>query len=121
MADIGNIKNFFVTWYDESDGYTTTSDITGDVLGISFMSSLTAITELKIPFIFDSPFGRISEEPIEKIGKFLPSLMRGSQIILFVTDTEDSNIYTHIKDSIGKKYEIIKMSADQSIIKNLEI
>ena len=36
MADIGNIKNFFVTWYDESDGYTTTSDITGDVLGISF-------------------------------------------------------------------------------------
>ena len=36
MADIGNIKNFFVTWYDESDGYTTTADITGDVLGISF-------------------------------------------------------------------------------------
>ncbi len=36
MADIGNIKNFFVTWFDESDGYVTTSDITGDVLGISF-------------------------------------------------------------------------------------
>jgi len=36
MADIGNIVNFFVTWYDESDGYATTSDITGDVLGISF-------------------------------------------------------------------------------------
>lgn len=36
MADIGNIKNFFVTWYDESDDYVTTSDITGDVLGISF-------------------------------------------------------------------------------------
>ena len=36
MADIGNIKNFFVTWYDESDNYVTNSDITGDVLGISF-------------------------------------------------------------------------------------
>jgi hypothetical protein len=36
MADIGNIKNFFVTWYDESDGYVTNSDITEDVLGISF-------------------------------------------------------------------------------------
>jgi len=36
VADIGNIKNFFVTWFDESDNYTTTSDITEDVLGISF-------------------------------------------------------------------------------------
>lgn len=90
------------------------------VLGISFMSSLTAITKLKIPFIFDSPFGRISEDPIEKIGNFLPSLMRGSQIILFVTDTEDTNIYNHIKESIGKKYEILKLSANQSRINQLE-
>ncbi len=36
MADIGNIKNFFVTWFDESDSYVTSSDITEDVLGISF-------------------------------------------------------------------------------------
>jgi len=36
MADIGNIKNFFVTWFDASDNYSTTSDITTDVLGISF-------------------------------------------------------------------------------------
>ena len=36
MADIGNIKNFFVTWFDESDSYVTTSDITDEVLGISF-------------------------------------------------------------------------------------
>ena len=36
MANIGNIVNFFVTWFDESDGYTTTTDITTDVLGISF-------------------------------------------------------------------------------------
>lgn len=36
MANIGNIKNFFVTWFDESDDYTTTLDMTNDVLGISF-------------------------------------------------------------------------------------
>lgn len=36
MADIGNIKNFFVTWFDATDNYSTTSDITTDVLGISF-------------------------------------------------------------------------------------
>jgi hypothetical protein len=36
LADIGNIVNFFVTWFDASDGYVTTSDITEDVLSISF-------------------------------------------------------------------------------------
>ncbi len=36
MVNIGNIKNFFVTWFDESDSYVTSSDITNDVLGISF-------------------------------------------------------------------------------------
>ncbi len=36
MADIGNIKNFFVTYYSVSSDYTTTLDITDDVLGISF-------------------------------------------------------------------------------------
>jgi len=36
MASIGNVVNFFVDWFDESDGYTTTTDITGDVIAISF-------------------------------------------------------------------------------------
>ncbi len=36
MASIGNIVDFFVTWHDESDGYSTISDITSDVLAISF-------------------------------------------------------------------------------------
>jgi len=36
MADIGNIKNFFVTYFDATDSYVTTQDITNEVLGISF-------------------------------------------------------------------------------------
>jgi len=36
MANIGNVKNFFVTWFDESSGYATSSDITADVSGVSF-------------------------------------------------------------------------------------
>ena len=36
MADIGNIVNFFVTWFDASTDYVTSTDITDDVLGISF-------------------------------------------------------------------------------------
>jgi len=76
------------------------------VLGISFMTSLSDITNLQIPFVFDSPFGRISEEPIHQIGKNLPSLLHGSQIILTVTDTERQNIYSSIENAIGKEYEL---------------
>jgi len=36
LADIGNIKNFFVTYFSASSNYTTTLDLTDDVLGISF-------------------------------------------------------------------------------------
>ncbi|MCZ6583231.1 MAG: hypothetical protein O6761_08725, partial [Thaumarchaeota archaeon] len=36
MANIGNVKNFFVTQFDASDNYVTTLDVTDEVLGISF-------------------------------------------------------------------------------------
>jgi len=34
MVDVGNVKNFTVTWFDQSDAYVTTADITNDVIGI---------------------------------------------------------------------------------------
>ncbi len=87
------------------------------VLGIAFMSSLGKVTGNLIPFIFDSPFGRISEDPIEKIGKKFPDLMRGRQVVLFVTDTEDKNIRPHIKNIIGKKYVLDKISGTEAKIR----
>lgn len=76
------------------------------VLAISYMSSLPLITPIQLPFLFDSPFGGISKEPISNIGKFLPEILKGSQIILFVTDTEHNSVYPHIKNKIGAKYTI---------------
>jgi len=87
------------------------------VLGISFMSSLGKATGNLIPFVFDSPFGRISEDPIERIGKNLPMLMENRQVILLVTDTEDSNIRPHITNIIGKEYCIDKLTATESKVK----
>lgn len=86
------------------------------VLGIAFMSSLGKVTGNAIPFVFDSPFGRISEEPIKNIGKNIHVLMEGRQVILLVTDTESANIRKHIDSIIGKEYIIEKISATESII-----
>lgn len=76
------------------------------VLAISYMSSLPLVTTIDLPFLFDSPFGGISEEPIQHIGKFLPEILKGSQIILFVTDTEHNSVYPNIKNKIGTNYTI---------------
>ena len=86
------------------------------VLGIAFMSSLGKVTGNFIPFIFDSPFGRVSQDPIEHIGQNLPKLMEGRQVVLFVTDTEDPNIRPHIENIIGNTYVINKISGTESII-----
>ena len=84
------------------------------VLGISFMGALTEITDLQIPFVFDSPFGRIDSKNTEQIGQNLPIMMNGSQIILFVTDVEANSILPSISTKIGKKYRIVKEKSDLS-------
>jgi hypothetical protein len=80
------------------------------------MSSLGKVTGNYIPFVFDSPFGRVSRDPIEHIGKNLTKLMEGRQVVLFVTDTEDPSIRPHVKNIIGYTYIITKISGTESII-----
>ncbi|MGQ4876037.1 MAG: ATP-binding protein [Promethearchaeia archaeon] len=76
------------------------------VLAISYLSSLPLVTTINLPFIFDSPFGGISKEPVKNIGKFLPDILKGSQIVLFVTDTEHDSVFPFIQNKIGIKYTI---------------
>lgn len=115
------INNNWIIDAITSNGFTIQSDRLSQgqrhVLGIAFMSSLGKVTGNFIPFVFDSPFGRVSEEPIENIGQNLPSLMGGRQVILFVTDTEDSHIRPHIENIIGKKFVLDKLSATESIVR----
>lgn len=103
-----------------SNGYNLTSYQLSDgqrhVLGIAFMSSLGKVTGNLLPFVFDSPFGRVSQDPIEKIGKNIRTLMENRQVILLVTDTENANIHKHIAGIIGKEYNVQRISATESQI-----
>ncbi len=80
------------------------------------MSSLGKVTGNLLPFVFDSPFGRVSQDPIEKIGKNIRILMKDRQVTLLVTDTENDNIREHIAEIIGKEYNVRKISATESMI-----
>ena len=74
------------------------------VMGISFMSSLSSIVKHIIPFVFDSPFGKISVKSAETIGSTIPNLLLNQQMILFLTDTEHNNIFNSIKNNISQAY-----------------
>lgn len=111
-VSITTSNNFKLPCYNLSAGQR-------HVLGIAFMSSLGKVTGNLVPFVFDSPFGRISEEPIENIGKNLRPLMGDRQVVLFVTDTEDKNIRPHIEEMIGQKYVLDKISATESEIRGV--
>ncbi|MHA1341810.1 MAG: hypothetical protein ACTSO2_17720, partial [Promethearchaeota archaeon] len=58
------------------------------VLGISFLHSISGTTSSNLPIFFDTPLGRIDKEHKVNIGSNLPSLFKGSQIILFLTAAE---------------------------------
>lgn len=91
------------------------------VLAISYMSSLPLVTRIDLPFLFDSPFGGISEEPIQFIGKFLPQILKGSQIIIFVTDTEHKSVHPYIESKIGNNYTISYKNNRAQLVNTIDL
>ncbi|MCF2144587.1 MAG: hypothetical protein K9W42_12880 [Candidatus Heimdallarchaeota archaeon] len=75
------------------------------VIGLSFLHSLSSITNSKLPIIFDTPFGRLGRRPKINIGSKINILFKGTQIILFLTEEEANNMLQYIK---GKEGYVIK-------------
>jgi DNA sulfur modification protein DndD len=72
------------------------------ILSLAFITAMAKSANKEIPFIIDTPFGRISKKPREHIANQIPSKV--SQLILFVTDTEltekSEKIFTKKSDKI---------------------
>ena len=73
-------------------------------MGIAFMAALSSIVRNIIPFVFDSPFGKISVKSAGSIGSTIPNLLSNQQMILFLTDSEHNNIFNSIEDKISQGY-----------------
>ena len=87
MADIGNIKNFFVTYFSASSSYTTTLDITEDVLGISYT---------------DTGSGQVNECILKLTGAFGNFITtKGSQPVLEQFD----RFRVQAEDLVGNTYD----------------
>lgn len=58
------------------------------VLALSFMSAIAQISGFKAPTVIDTPLGRISSEPRQRIARNLPYYLEDTQITFLMTDEE---------------------------------
>ncbi|VVB99055.1 Chromosome partition protein Smc [uncultured archaeon] len=75
------------------------------VLALSFMAALREVSGFEAPIIIDTPLGRISKAPKEKIAELLPKYLKKSQVTLLVTDEEYTPpVKQKLSKSVGKEY-----------------
>lgn len=76
------------------------------VLALSFMAALNEVSGFQVPIVIDTPLGRISDEPSDKIAKNLPNYLDGRQVIMLVTDKEYKDVRKFLKDRVADEYRI---------------
>ncbi|RLI77167.1 hypothetical protein DRP05_10990 [Archaeoglobales archaeon] len=91
------------------------------ILALSFMAALSSVSGFEAPVIIDTPLGRISGEPKEKIAKSLPKYLQKTQLTLLITDQEyTSTVRDNMKERIGKEFEL-RYNEDEIATEIIEI
>ena len=75
MVDQGNFKNLAITWFDESDNYVTTKDITNSVTSLPLFTETGSGEVNEAEFILSANFGNFvssngDETPIQQFDRF---------------------------------------------------
>lgn len=77
------------------------------VLALSFLSALTSISGFNAPIVIDTPLGRISGEPRNRIANNLPDYLEDTQLTLLVTDQEyTKDVRSRLKDNVANEYKL---------------
>ena len=77
------------------------------VLALSFVAALNTISGFELPFIIDTPMGRLDQEMKLNISKTLPEYVEGNQVALLVTGEEYTDSFREgIIGKVGKEYVI---------------
>lgn len=75
------------------------------VLALSFMSALTSISGFEAPIVIDTPLGRISGEPRNRIAENIPNYIDNTQLTFLMTDSEyTTQVESRMKDSIANEF-----------------
>jgi DNA sulfur modification protein DndD len=77
------------------------------VLALSFVAALNNVSGFDLPFVIDTPLGRISSEPKLNIARNLPRYLKGRQVILLMTEEEYTRpVRDALKSRFGKELKI---------------
>ncbi|QLH84809.1 AAA family ATPase [Halosimplex pelagicum] len=75
------------------------------VLALSFMSALTKISGFNAPILIDTPLGRISSKPKNRIAQNLPEYLEDTQITFLMTDEEyTDDVRAYLQNSVANEY-----------------
>lgn len=75
------------------------------LLSLAFILAMAKVTGEEATLVIDTPFGRISEEPLHNVAKTLPAL--AGQLVLLVTDRELDDVASKfIEPHVGRAYEL---------------
>ncbi|QCJ47227.1 AAA family ATPase [Haloprofundus sp. MHR1] len=77
------------------------------VLALSFMAALSEISGFSAPVVIDTPLGRISSEPKQRIAQNVPNYLEGSQVTFLMTDVEYSeDVRVYISNDVANEYHL---------------
>lgn len=90
------------------DGIGTLSAGERQVLALSFMAALNNVSGFDVPIFIDTPLGRISKEPKNKIANNLPNYLKEKQVIMLVTEEEYTpEVRSKLSNRVGREYRIV--------------
>jgi len=77
------------------------------ILALAFVSALNNVSGFDVPIVIDTPLGRISSGPREKIARSLPSCFSDRQVILLMTNEEyTSEVKKVLSEHLSKEFSI---------------
>lgn len=77
------------------------------VLALSFMAALSKISGFDAPVVIDTPLGRISSDPKQRIAQNVPNYLSDTQVTFLMTDVEYSeNVRAYISGEVANEYHL---------------
>ena len=112
-----NPENFKIELIDKLGNIVNKKRISSgekQIYAFSMLESLGKVSGRALPFIVDTPLGRLdSKHRTKLVENFFPKI--GEQVIVLSTDTEvDSEFYDALAPHIGQSYEIVYNESEGS-------
>lgn len=87
------------------------------VLALSFMAALSDISGFSAPVLIDTPLGRISSKPKERIAQNLPDYLEDTQMTFLMTDEEYTDeVQGQMQHRVANEYQLVYSNGKTKVV-----